>query len=106
MATLKTKPSMKKHKVVSSKAWIAARKALLTKEKKFSKRRDQLGKARRALPWEKVEREYVFEGPKGKVTLAELFGGSSQLIVYHFMFGPDWDEGCAHCSFWADHYDA
>jgi predicted dithiol-disulfide oxidoreductase (DUF899 family) len=67
--------------------------------------RDQLNQQRRNLPWVKVDKEYVFDGPNGKETLAELFGGCGQLIVYHFMFGPDWKEGCAHCSFWADHYD-
>ena len=64
-----------------------------------------MNRERRALPWVKVETEYLFDSPEGKVTLAELFDGKSQLVVYHFMFGPDWDEGCPHCSFWADHYD-
>jgi predicted dithiol-disulfide oxidoreductase (DUF899 family) len=61
---------------------------------------------RRKLPWVKIEKEYVFDGPTGKVTLADLFGGKSQLIIYHFMFGPGWGEGCEHCSFWADHFDS
>jgi predicted dithiol-disulfide oxidoreductase (DUF899 family) len=60
----------------------------------------------RELPWVKVEKNYVFEGPSGKTTLAELFEGRSQLIIYHFMFGPDWEAGCPHCSFWADNFDA
>ena len=81
-------------------------KKLLVKEKKFSKLRDELNLQRRKLPWVKVEKEYVFDGPTGKVTLADLFCGKSQLIIYHFMFGPGWKEGCPHCSFWADHYDS
>ena len=105
MAKTKTNPVTEKHNVVSQKKWLAARKAFLVKEKKFTKLRDELGRQRRALPWEKVEKEYVFNGPDGRETLAELFDGKSQLIVYHFMFGPDWNEGCAHCSFWADHFD-
>ena len=94
------------HRVVSSREWVAARKKLLVKEKKFSRLRDKLNQERRKLPWVKVEKDYVFEGPKGKETLAELFGGKSQLIVYHFMFGPGWKLGCPHCSFWADHFDS
>jgi predicted dithiol-disulfide oxidoreductase (DUF899 family) len=105
MAKLKTFNGTKDHKVVSRKAWLAARKALLQKEKKFTRAYDQLKKQRRSLPWVKVDKEYVFDGPNGKETLSELFNGKRQLVVYHFMFGPDWDEGCAHCSFWADHYD-
>ncbi len=94
------------HKVVSPEQWLAARKVLLTKEKRFSRSREQLAKERRNLPWEKVEKEYVFEGSNGRETFSELFGDSSQLIVYQFMFAPEWDAGCPHCSFWADHYDA
>ncbi|MFI5304273.1 MAG: DUF899 domain-containing protein [Nitrospiria bacterium] len=94
-----------KHKVVSRKEWLAARKALLIKEKKFSYLREQLARQRRQLPWVTVEKEYIFEGPKVQETLLDLFNDKSQLIVYHFMFGPDWGEGCSHCSFWADHYD-
>jgi predicted dithiol-disulfide oxidoreductase (DUF899 family) len=105
MAKLKTFAGDKEHKVVSQKDWLAARKRLLLKEKKFSKARDQLNKERRALPWMKIEKEYVFDSPEGKVTLAELFNGKSQLVTYHFMFGPGWGDGCPHCSFWADHYD-
>jgi predicted dithiol-disulfide oxidoreductase (DUF899 family) len=96
---------MAKHKVASQKEWLAARKALLVKEKKFTRLRDQLSQQRRELPWVKVDKEYVFDGPKGKETLSELFDGRSQLIVYHFMFGPDWDAGCKHCSFWADNFN-
>ncbi|HXA13713.1 MAG TPA: DUF899 domain-containing protein [Opitutaceae bacterium] len=104
--TLITRTGSKKHKVVSAPEWLAARKKLLVAEKKFSRLRDQLNQQRRNLPWEKVDKDYVFDGPNGKETLAELFDGRSQLIVYHFMFAPDdGGEGCAHCSFWADHYD-
>jgi predicted dithiol-disulfide oxidoreductase (DUF899 family) len=92
-------------KVVSPAEWVAARKELLKKEKEFSRLRDQLSQQRRELPWEKVEKPYVFDGPKGKETLADLFGSRSQLIVYHFMFGPDWKEGCPSCSFISDHID-
>src|SRR4029077_601818 len=92
------------HKVVSSDQWIEARKQLLIKEKEFTQLRDQLSKARRDLPWERVEKAYVFDGPNGKETLADLFAGKSQLIVYHFMFDPDWEAGCKSCSFWADNF--
>ena len=94
-----------KHKVVSEEEWLDARKALLAEEKEFTRQRDELSRRRRELPWVKVEKNYVFEGPKGKETLADLFDGRSQLIVYHFMFGPDWQEGCPFCSFLADHID-
>src|SRR5713101_145900 len=97
--------AMEQSKVVSPAEWLAARKALLVKEKKFTRLRDELSRQRRELPWEKVEKEYVFDVPKGKETLAELFDGNSQLIVYHFMFGPDWKEGCPNCSFWADNFN-
>jgi len=93
------------HEVVSREKWTEARKALLAKEKEFTRQRDELSRRRRELPWVKVEKEYMFEGPQGKETLAELFGGRRQLIVYHFMFGPGWEEGCKSCSFLADHID-
>ena len=93
------------HKVVSRDAWIAARKAHLAKEKALTKARDQLSADRRALPWVKVEKNYVFDTASGKKTLGELFDGRSQLIVYHFMLGPDWAEGCPSCSYLADHFD-
>jgi predicted dithiol-disulfide oxidoreductase (DUF899 family) len=93
------------HKIVSQNEWLVARKALLAKEKDFSKARDQLSSARRGLPWVKVEKNYVFEGPAGKQSLADLFGGRSQLIVYHFMLGPGWKDGCPSCSLLADHFD-
>ena len=96
---------MKEHQVLSHDQWIEARKALLAREKEFSKSRDALSEARRALPWERVEKEYVFEGPDGKESLADLFDGKSQLIVYHFMYGPGWEEGCKSCSYLADHFN-
>src|SRR5260370_37694287 len=96
---------MEHPKVASPAEWLAARKELLKKEKEFSRLRDQLSRQRRELPWEKVEKAYVFEGPKGKETLADLFGGRSQLIVYHFMLGPGWMEGCPRCSFISDRID-
>ena len=96
---------MESHKVVSSDEWIEARKRLLAKEKEFTRLRDQISQQRRDLPWEAVDKKYVFEGPNGKQTLPELFDGRSQLIVYHFMFGPGWEAGCPNCSFWADNFD-
>jgi predicted dithiol-disulfide oxidoreductase (DUF899 family) len=93
------------HAVVSQNEWLAARKALLAKEKEFTRARDQLSEARRALPWVKVEKNYAFEGPNGRETLSDLFGGKSQLIIYHFMLGPGWVQGCPSCSFLADHFD-
>lgn len=96
---------MEPHKIVSHDEWIAARKAHLADEKAFTRARDALSRKRRELPWEKVEKSYVFEGPNGRETLAELFGGRNQLIVYHFMMGPDWVEGCPSCSLLADHFD-
>jgi len=95
----------KGHKVVSPAAWAAARKKLLAKEKSFTRLRDKLAQARRALPWQAVTKEYLFEGRDGRQTLAELFADRSQLVVYHFMFGPDWNAGCPHCSRWADSFD-
>ena len=91
--------------IVGHDEWVAARKALLAKEKAFTHARDELTEQRQALPWEAVEKEYVFEGPNGQETLADLFDGCSQLIVYHFMFGPDDDVGCKSCSFWADNFN-
>jgi predicted dithiol-disulfide oxidoreductase (DUF899 family) len=93
------------HTVVSHEDWIAARVELLAAEKDFTRQRDALTRRRQALPWERVEKPYRFEGPDGARTLADLFDGRSQLIVYHFMLGPDWDEGCKSCSFWADNFD-
>ena len=96
---------MQGHKVVSREEWLVARKEHLAKEKEFTRLRDQLSQQRRELPWVKVEKEYSFDGPNGKETLAELFAGRSQLLVYHFMFDPTWNEGCKSCSFWADNYN-
>ena len=93
------------HAVVSQGEWLEARKALLAKEKEFTHRRDALSAARRDLPWVKVEKNYVFDGPAGKETLADLFGSKSQLLIYHFMLGPGWVQGCPSCSFLADHFD-
>lgn len=97
--------AMKQLKIVSPKEWVAARIELLKKEKEFTRLRDEISLRRRELPWEKVEKRYAFDGPKGKETLADLFGGRSQLIVYHFMLGPGWAEGCPSCSFISDHID-
>jgi len=94
-----------RHPVVSGKEWLATRRKLLAKEKAFTRERDKLTAAQRALPWQAVEKEYSFEGRDGRQTLAELFDGRSQLIVYHFMFGPGWDAGCPSCSRWADSFD-
>jgi predicted dithiol-disulfide oxidoreductase (DUF899 family) len=105
MANLETSTGIKDHKVVSLEEWTAARKELLAKEKRFTSERDELSRQRRELPWVKVEKSYVFEGPAGKETLADLFNGRSQLIIYHFMFGPGWKEGCPSCSFLSDHID-
>jgi len=96
---------MSSHVVVSKEEWSVARKALLTKEKAFTRQRDQLSKERQTMPWVKVEKTYVFESPNGPKTLPDLFDGRSQLVVYHFMFGPDWDAGCKSCSFLADHFN-
>jgi predicted dithiol-disulfide oxidoreductase (DUF899 family) len=96
---------MTDHKVVSRQEWTAAREDLLAKEKAFTRLRDQLSQQRRELPWVRVEKPYVFEGPEGRVTLPELFEGRSQLVVYHFMFDPGWEAGCKSCSFWADNFE-
>jgi len=96
---------MTAHKVVTHDAWIAARQRFLLKEKEFTRLRDELSRERRELPWERVDKEYVFESTSGRETLADLFGGHSQLIVYHFMYGPDWEIGCRSCSFWADNFN-
>ncbi|MBZ9936146.1 DUF899 domain-containing protein [Mesorhizobium sp. BR1-1-16] len=91
--------------VVSHDDWLKARLELLDAEKEFTHQREALTRRRMAMPWEKIEKDYRFIGPSGSMTLAELFDGHSQLIVYHFMFGPDWQEGCKSCSFWADNFD-
>ena len=90
---------MQNHKIVSHDEWLAARTKVLAKEKEFTGLRDQLCEQRRELPWERVDKNYVFDGPGGKETLAQLFERRSQLVVYHFMFDPEWEAGCPHCSF-------
>src|SRR5438552_7058253 len=92
-------------KVVSRDEWLIARKDLLTREKELTRLRDEVSRHRRELPWVKIDKDYVFDGPDGKETLADLFDGRSQLIVYHFMLGPGWEEGCKSCSYLADHFD-
>jgi predicted dithiol-disulfide oxidoreductase (DUF899 family) len=96
---------MTDHPVVSREEWIAARLELLAQEKGLTRQRDRLSEARRALPWVRVDKDYVFDGPDGKESLGQLFAGRSQLVVYHFMFDPEWTEGCKSCSFWADNFD-
>ena len=96
---------MQDHTVVPRDEWLSARRELLVKEKEFTRLRDELTAQRQALPWEKIDKHYVFDGPGGRMSLSDLFEGRSQLIISHFMFGPDWAEGCPSCSFWADSYD-
>lgn len=93
------------HRVASRSEWLAARRALLAREKDLSRARDALAAERRALPWLRVEKRYVFEGPDGKESLGDLFAGRGQLLVYHFMYPEDWADACKSCSFWADGYD-
>ena len=93
------------HRVVSRQQWIEARRKHLKHEKELTHLRDRLSAERRELPWVKIDKNYVFDGPNGKETLSDLFGGRSQLVIYHFMFGPDWKEGCPSCSFVSDHID-
>lgn len=100
-----TTKNIENHKVVSRDEWLQARKQLLLKEKKLTRERDSLSAERRNLRWVKVEKEYIFDTPNGRVTLAELFGNKSQLAVYHFMFGPGWEQGCPSCSMIADTFD-
>jgi predicted dithiol-disulfide oxidoreductase (DUF899 family) len=96
---------MTTHQVVSQEEWLEARRALLAEEKAWTRERDRLAGKLRALPWVRVEKQYVFDAPEGRVTLADLFDGRSQLIIYHFMFGPEWEEGCVGCSLFCDHVD-
>jgi predicted dithiol-disulfide oxidoreductase (DUF899 family) len=103
MATIAT--DVKSQKVVPHDEWIAARKEFLKKEKDFTRQRDEISRLRRALPWEKVEKNYEFQTPTGNVSLSDLFGGRSQLVIYHFMLGPGWKEGCPSCSYISDHFD-
>jgi predicted dithiol-disulfide oxidoreductase (DUF899 family) len=94
-----------RNQVVSHEEWLKARLELLAAEKELTRQRDALTRRRMAMPWERVDKSYRFERPNGAVCLADLFDGRSQLIVYHFMLGPDWEEGCKSCSFWADNFD-
>jgi predicted dithiol-disulfide oxidoreductase (DUF899 family) len=105
MGEVITAPEVQSRKVVNAEQWLAARKELLSKERELTHLRDEISRQRRELPWEKVGKQYVFDGPNGKETLADLFQGRGQLITYHFMLGPGWKEGCVGCSFHADHMD-
>ena len=96
---------MNRSRIVLRSEWLVARKDLLTREKELTRLRDEVSRHRRELPWIRIDKEYVFDGPAGRETLADLFGGRSQLIVYHFMLGPGWEEGCKSCSYLADHFD-
>ncbi|WP_375777681.1 DUF899 domain-containing protein [Bradyrhizobium sp. ma5] len=96
---------MQQHKIVSRDEWIAARKALMAREKELTQAREALSRQRRELPWVKVDKDYVFDGPGGKVTLGDLFKGKPQLVVQHVMFAPEWDAACKSCSFWVDGFD-
>jgi len=93
------------HPIVSKEEWLGARKRLLAREKEFTRLRDELARERRALPWERVEKSYLFDSERGRQSLADLFGDRHQLVVYHFMFAPDWENGCKSCSFWADNFN-
>jgi predicted dithiol-disulfide oxidoreductase (DUF899 family) len=108
MASIETieETQMAGHSVVSGREWLSARRALLAKEKDLTRQRDALARERQQLPWERVEKNYVFDTPEGKKTLADLFSEKSQLLVYHFMFAPDWEQGCQSCSMAADTMDA
>src|ERR1700730_4475060 len=103
--THEAQKTLETHKVVSNGEWLDARMRLLAKENACTRLRDELSQARRDLPWERVDKDYVFDGPNGAESLAQLFEGRSQLIVYHFMFNPEWDAGCKSCSFWADNFE-
>lgn len=96
---------MQDRPLVSIEAWTEARKELLSEEKALSKSLDELARKRRRLPWVEIDKDYQFEGPEGRESLEDLFAGRRQLVVYHFMFGPDWEQGCPSCSFWADNFD-
>ena len=102
---LESQTKAKHLSIVPESEWLVARRDLLRREKELMRLRDEVSAHRRQLPWVKVEKEYLFAGPNGKETLSELFDGRSQLIVYHFMLGPGWEEGCKNCSYLADHFD-
>jgi predicted dithiol-disulfide oxidoreductase (DUF899 family) len=104
MTAIDVKHKIVTREVVTGEEWLKARKALLAEERTFTHQRDELSRKRRKLPWVKVEKQYVFDGPQDPVSLGDLFQNRSQLIVYHFMFGPGWKEGCPSCSFLADHF--
>jgi len=105
MNTTVAEVSTVNHPVVSRDRWVTERKTLLAREKELTRLRDQIARERRALPWVRIEKDYVFDGPEGRRTLAELFEGRRQLMVQHFMFAPGWEQGCPSCSFMADHID-
>jgi predicted dithiol-disulfide oxidoreductase (DUF899 family) len=105
MNTSTTKAGIVNHPVVSGEQWLAARRKLLAREKELTRLRDEIARERRALPWVRVEKNYLFDTPEGQRTLADLFEGRRQLLVQHFMFAPGWEEGCKSCSFMADHTD-
>jgi predicted dithiol-disulfide oxidoreductase (DUF899 family) len=105
MNTVMAESTVADHPVVSRERWLAVRKALLAREKELTRLRDQLASARRALPWVRIEKDYVLEAPEGRRGLGELFEGRRQLLVQHFMFGPGWEQGCPSCSFMADHLE-
>jgi predicted dithiol-disulfide oxidoreductase (DUF899 family) len=92
-------------RIVDREQWLAARQAFLAREKAFTQQREELARERRALPWAQVDKPYMFEGLQGKLSLGDLFAGRGQLIIQHFMFGPDWNEGCPGCSFWSDNFN-
>src|SRR5438067_2268187 len=98
------RPEIQNHPVVSRAEWLTARAAFLAKEKELTRLRDEIARQRRQLPWVKVDKQYLFDTAQGKRSLADLFDGRSQLAVYHFMYAPEWDAGCPHCSFWADNF--
>ena len=106
MMTYPTPESLEHHPVIPRDQWLIARTELLKKEKELTRLRDEISSQRRDLPWVPIEKNYVFQGPHGSETLADLFEGRSQLFVQHFMLGPEWEEGCDGCSFWADHHDS
>ena len=105
MDTLTADTTAATHPVVSRNRWLAERQALLAREKELTRLRDEIARDRRALPWERVDKRYVFDTPDGPATLADLFDGRRQLLVQHFMFAPGWEQGCPSCSFMADHID-
>jgi len=100
-----TQPNLANHPVVSPDRWVAERKKLLAREKELTRLQDEIARQRRALPWERIDKDYVFDTPQGKRKLTDLFEGRSQLMVQHFMLGPGWEQGCPSCSFMADHTD-